>query len=404
MSGRPECQAGPLAALLCALAACQPIAIENAGLLDDNAPCVVSAACRSARCEAGRCVPGWPSGALGDVHLRSGETWSVPAGSVLDLASLTIDEGARLQVVPVETMRWTFIGVQGRLALAGEISAQGDPSVGGTIESPLRIVATAPGTGELLEHLLMQARGGDGGDGGHACLSARCDTTPWVTGGSGGHGAFGNGGGGGAGGYWAGNVTIDGHGKNGDDASPSGGGQGGATILSDGSRGGAPGNNGVPAGAAPFNEVPKGAPGAGGGGGGRGLHGMPLYLFAVEVSVSGLGTVDVSGLGGGAGGQGGLGGYKDGAKPDDGPASGNGGGGGGGAGGSGGAIVIRTSSPPRPLLATNVLRYSGGESGDAGVQPTTSDHGAAPLVHSGPPSAVTAKAGQSGPPPDIREP
>lgn len=314
----------------------------------------------------------WPFGLDGGLHITNGQTVTLTPGQAKDYSSIQIDAGGTLHVNTNQVSGgWVFIGCAGSFICNGTISIKGDTSTGGTYP------ATAPDN-VAVSYTVLQQSGGSGGSGGGAVAHSGGGANQSCGGGGGGSQAFGNGGGGGSGAGNTSDTTCSG-GFGGGNASQTFGGDGAAGFSncggnpSGGSGAALTGNTGGSGSGGFFCGgacwLPTG--GGGGGGGTRGYHGMGLYL-KVRGSISGTGTIDVSGQNGGSGGNGGSGlGGPCNAAPDE--HSGSGGQGGGGAGGSGGQLIFKyrgTAPVGLNLTASGGTAGAGGSGAQNGVAGT----------------------------------
>lgn len=302
----------------------------------------------------------------GDVVVLSGKSLFLTPGVTYDFKSLTVNAGG--------TIRITGHGIV-------VIGSVGDIIINGTIVNNYTsdytfcsktLSVIDPASKVLHSHSYTYASGplanGAGGNGG----SASSPTASLVTGGSGAYGSntcgLGSGGGGGAavdtsnvcGGPCA--VTTEGFpGTSAVDAQLTQANKSNFTlangevgILSAGGRGGgAAGGNGA-------SKASGSRIGGGGGGGGfRGGAGSAL-IIRTRASISGTGTINLSGQFGFNGGAG-----ANGVTDDINWGAGGGGGGGGGSGGPGGAVWIyyKTGSP----YNTALINVSGGAAGSGGA-------------------------------------
>lgn len=159
--------------------------------------------------------------AAGDIHVKKGETWRVaPAQASLNLDSLTLEEGARIEFAP-EVHLWQLSadvvrigenvtidahGANGAEGVAGAMAAPtatcqngaagGNGAVGGSGEDGVTL-ALALGV-QQLGSLHINTRGGNGGNGGHGAPgqpAGELDDCELAHGGEGGDGGRGGDGG-----------------------------------------------------------------------------------------------------------------------------------------------------------------------------------------------------------------
>lgn len=103
----------------------------------------------------------WPTGAGGDVMVALGQVVTIPAGSVLDLTSLTVQFGGTLQIE--RGSGWTIIGCTGDITLQGTI-------VGVTCDKPYGLI-TASAPDNVLRYYYAITSGGNGGGAGASIRS-----------------------------------------------------------------------------------------------------------------------------------------------------------------------------------------------------------------------------------------
>lgn len=102
----------------------------------------------------------WPTGTSGNLVVASGQVVTIPAGSVLDLASLTVQSGGTLQIE--RGSGWTIIGCTGDITLRGTIA-------GVTCDKPYGLItATAPDGNVLRHYYTINSGGGTHGFNGQA--------------------------------------------------------------------------------------------------------------------------------------------------------------------------------------------------------------------------------------------
>lgn len=281
------------------------------------------------------------TGQDGALVITSGQTIDLAEGSVRQYSSINIASGGTLRITGT-TGAWTEIGCQGDCIINGQIIARAGYDGQATHSGGTFTKTSAFGLGSL-SYTIGQIAGGAGGKGNFDIAGGAQSL------GRGGGGGGGNGGTGGTNGAagtnsnWAfgGAGGGLGNGSAGQNAVSSTPGAGGA-----GASGG--GGGGL------FSFKGTAYYGGGGGGGYKGHHGKGLVLY-VEGTLSGTGSIVVSGRAGFAGGNGG------GSNPT---SEVGGGGGGGGAGGSGGSIVLRYRSGVT-LPALSVVGGAGGAGGTA---------------------------------------
>lgn len=360
-SGARRLRKGALA-LLAALVGCDPIALRSPPLvLADGRPCNADGECASGRCRSATCAGTWPEGALGDLVVREGTVLEVPAGSILDYSSITVEEHARIELLPGDG--WTVIGCRGTFRLDGELLAERGTDCRGVLERTTPPRADAP-TGEHLVFEVAQAAGGAGGEGGVGiAFDANGDRFPNTERPLGGGAPTCGNGGGGGGGHHSQFVNFA---KPGGDAVETEGGSGGASGPIPGGAGAAlfGASGGVGVSGDNFGRWPQSGLGGGGGGGGsRGYHGQAIFLQVH--TIVGTGFIRANGQPGGDGGGGGSGTFWQNAYKE---SSAGGGGGGGGAGGSGGAVVLRYQVRGDDTILSHVetLPGPGGHPGGGG--------------------------------------
>jgi hypothetical protein len=312
------------------------------------------------------------TGVDGDLVVLNGQTVDIPEGSTKNYKSITINTGGTLRITG-NTGAWTHIGCKNNCVINGTILARAgidgqSTHSGGTFNS-----VSPWGPIGAVSYTIAQANGGAGGNGGAGRGGANQ--------GIGGAQASGIGGGGGGGGNdlttiyggnggSGGNSGSVGSGSFGGGPAGSGGGVGNGANANDdiggsgASGGGSGGNNSFGA-----NDS---SAGSGGGGGYKGHHGKGLVLY-VEGTLSGTGSIDVSGRAGFSAGAGGR------ARVfNNSPIVGSGGGGGGGAGGSGGKIVLRYTSGTVPTIT-----LTGGSAGSGGSAGTSYNNGSGATINLG---------------------
>lgn len=310
------------------------------------------------------------TGADGDLTILNGQTVQIPAGSIKHYNSVNIHAGGTLEIIQNATLQKTEIGCRGSFTLNGQIIARCSPSgTGGSISGTSSIGAKA------FSATVSQAFGGAGSSSYGA--SGGAGTSNGLGGGGAGSYAYNNGnaalggnggtggGNGGAGQSVGGGPTPARPGGTGM-ATLSNGGNGGIYYNPGGGYGGAGGGSGGGgSGVAEFYDSElkswSTATSQGGGGGGyKGSHGQYLFLF-IEGTISGTGTIHVSGTNG----------YAGGAAPNAGwsGSAGGAGGGGGGAGGSGGKVDIwARAGQSQTFYVSHSAGFGGG--GGAGSQGT----------------------------------
>jgi hypothetical protein len=361
---------------------------SDAGLFVDD-PCP----CTNDECQR------WPTGKLGDCRYDAGTYTRYDPGVVLDCKSLEIDPGATVAFTgnpeggsPDAAARWTVIGVLGDAVINGTIVSQED-SLGHDISAKVQVPSADGGPGEVIVYQLVQAEGGAGGSAAWSCYGFA----------DGGLAKFGNGGGGGGGTYIQTGVplnpgstacgtpcSVTDAGGPGQNAKPWSGGGGGycPDVAADGGAGGlvfgAAGGDGVGS-----------SVGSGGGGGARGKHGGLVYMRVLG-TLSGAGSIDLSGQAGGAGGAGTGYYFSDTTYPFGSGCNGyflvfldysGAGSGGGGGGGAGGAFVLRYQGDAGAFLTQ--VNVSGGPGGFQAFQGGNADNqagenGAPGLIDAGP--------------------
>jgi hypothetical protein len=387
-SSTPFCLAGECVQCLPStyVATCLPEAggleyCSEAGVITTNA-----CPCANAECQA------WPTGSMGACRYDAGTYTRYDPGTTLDCRSLVIDNDATVAflVNPEAGVidagpAWTLIGVVSDAVINGMIVSQVD-SLGKDMTVKASVPAGDGGRSEDISFTFVQAKGGAGGTSGWTCAGNFSD---------GGLPAFGNGGGGGAGTQVLASgvmnagpsscATLCGTTTTGDPGQNAGrwrGGTGGASpdALQPG------GDGGVVFGEA--GSAGAGSPSSGGGGGSRGRHGGLLYLRVLG-TVSGTGSVQLSGQAGGPGGPGAA------FNATIGPACGGppfgieniigGASGGGGAGGCGGAFVLRCPNDASAFLSQVDVSGGGG-----GFQSSPGGNNDQEAGANGPPGRVDA--------------
>ena len=362
----------------------------------------------------------WPTGKDGDLILTNGATQTLAAGGgsgpggAYDFRNINIDATSTLTL---SGDGWVVIGASGNVNVDGTVD--GTPHHAQLTDLAVNAPANdGTANGEQLTYLVNQAPGGSGG-GGSCTISYGYYDCGGGGGGPGGGGGGGNsqgnetcmaGGGGGGSSSGGGNGTSAGCGNVGSNggASASAIAQGGASGTQGAGQGyGGAGNNlgvgvgggGGGGGAMDYHDVcydqctntccidilfahicgqfsfcgtsncnPHfcgnvfyGSGGGGGGGGGPGLNGQPVYLKVLG-SLTGSGTINLSGGPGGTGANGLDDAYGYG---------GAGGGGGGGSGGSGGTLALRMApkadGTPKPIPGTLAFNFGGGAGGPGGA-------------------------------------